>query len=428
MKNIENEEMQNSGYEAYARNCESRKESIKNKKKQQRRKTGMKTLAIALAAALGAGGVVYAACGTNQSSGYENSWMASGEYTSLTADFDGTTDGTVADVANSAINSLVTISCTSVENMRSIFGGAQQYEVESAGSGVIIGKDDSKLYIATNNHVVEGASTVSVGFVDETAAKATVLGSDSSNDLAVISVDLSELTEDTLSQIKVATIGDSDELVLGDQVVAIGNALGYGQSVTSGYVSAVNRSLTLSDGSTMITSDGLIQTDASINSGNSGGGLFNMKGELIAINEAKASSSTSGVTVDNMGYAIPMNKALPILQSIINGTGGDSITSERSVYMGISLAEVTEDISQVYNMPVGVYVSSVSEGSPASEASLQQGDIITAMDGTSVTSYADVSAFLSDKQPGDEVELTVSRAQNGVYQSFELNITLGIAE
>ena len=207
------------------------------------------------------------------------------------SDSSSTASGTVAEVAQNAMPSLVTISTMSVEEMQSFFGGTQQYEVQGAGTGVIVGENDTELLIATNYHVVEGATSLSVGFVDEQSVEGAIKGTDVNNDLAIVSVKLSDIPEDTMNQIKIATIGDSDELQLGDQVVAIGNALGYGQSVTSGYVSALNRDLTLtySDGTT-IQSTGLIQTDAAINSGNSGGALLNMNGELIGINEAKSSS------------------------------------------------------------------------------------------------------------------------------------------
>ena len=218
--------------------------------------------------------------------------------------------GGVVEVAKNAMPSVVTISTMSVEEMRSFFGGTFQYEVEGAGTGVIVGENDSELLIATNNHVVEGASSLSVGFVDESSVAGEVKGTDVNNDLAVVAVKLSDIPADTLNLIKIATIGDSDELELGQPVVAIGNALGYGQSVTTGCVSALNRSLSLTDESgTTIQSTGLIQTDAAINPGNSGGALLNMKGELIGINEAKTESTSSGGSVDNIGFAIPIDKA-----------------------------------------------------------------------------------------------------------------------
>lgn len=224
---------------------------------------------------------------------------------------------TVAEVAAEDMPSLVTISTLSVQEMQSFFGGTQQYEAEGAGTGVIVAENDDTIYIATNNHVIEGATQISVGFADESVASGQIVGTDTDNDLAVVAVSKSDLSDSTKSQISVIKIGDSDQMALGDQVVAIGNALGYGQSVTSGYISALNRDLQLSDGQNVYNSTGLIQTDAAINAGNSGGALLNMNGELIGINEAKGSSTSGGATVDNMGYAIPMAKAIPILQNII---------------------------------------------------------------------------------------------------------------
>lgn len=224
---------------------------------------------------------------------------------------------TVAEVAAEDMPSLVTISTLSVQEMQSFFGGTQQYEAEGAGTGVIVAENDDTIYIATNNHVIEGATQISVGFADESVASGQIVGTDTDNDLAVVAVSKSDLSDSTKSQISVIKIGDSDQMALGDQVVAIGNALGYGQSVTSGYISALNRDLQLSDGQNVYNSTGLIQTDAAINAGNSGGALLNMNGELIGINEAKGSSTSSGATVDNMGYAIPMAKAIPILHNII---------------------------------------------------------------------------------------------------------------
>ena len=224
---------------------------------------------------------------------------------------------TVAEVAAEDMPSLVTISTLSVQEMQSFFGGTRQYEAEGAGTGVIVAENDDTIYIATNNHVIEGATQISVGFADESVVSGQIVGTDTDNDLAVVAVSKSDLSDSTKSQISVIKIGDSDQMALVDQVVAIGNALGYGQSVTSGYISALNRDLQLSDGQNVYNSTGLIQTDAAINAGNSGGALLNMNGELIGINEAKGSSTSGGATVDNMGYAIPMAKAIPILQNII---------------------------------------------------------------------------------------------------------------
>jgi serine protease Do len=317
-------------------------------KKPKKKKSGGRKMRSVVAAALVfglvAGGTTYGVSaignhfltsGSQISSTADTSGTAaSGELTSQTTSTD-TADGTVESVASYAMPSMVTISTLSVEQMRSYFGGTQSYEVQGAGTGIIISEDDSYYYIATNAHVVEGATQLSVGFVDESAAEGTIKGEDDENDIAVVAVKKSDVSDDTKSQIKVATVGDSDNLALGEQVVAIGNALGYGQSVTSGYVSALNRELqTANDDGSTSTSDGLIQTDAAINPGNSGGALLNMSGEVIGINEAKSSTTSSGVTVDNIGYAIPMAKALPIIKSLISGEGSTSSSGSQSSNSG----------------------------------------------------------------------------------------------
>ena len=337
--------------------------------------------------------------------------------------------GTVADVAQNAMPSLVTISTMSVEEMRNFFGGTQQYEVEGAGTGVIVGKNDSELLIATNYHVVEGASSLSVGFIDETSVEAEIKGTDVNNDLAVVAVKLSDIPDDTMNQIKIATIGDSDELQLGDQVVAIGNALGYGQSVTSGYVSALNRDLTLEDASgTTITSTGLIQTDAAINSGNSGGALLNMKGELVGINEAKSSSSSSGASVDNIGFAIPINKAQDSLQEMMNQETRQRVDESKASYIGIQGQDVSTQISELYGIPSGVVIAEVVEGSPADRAGLEKGDILTALDGRSITSMTQLQDILQYYAAGEKVDLTIQRSGDNGYEEQTVSITLGSAK
>ena len=287
-----NENMENGfGNEPFNQNTEKK---TREKKPMTTGKKWAAVVAMALVFGLVAGGVMV---GVNAAGGYlfnrGNKADQIGQTQTVNSD-SGTASsgksqtGTVAQVAKDAMPSVVTISTMSVEEMRSFFGGTQQYKVEGAGTGVIVGKNDSELLIATNNHVVEGATSLSVGFIDQESVAGEVKGTDVDNDLAVVAVKLSDIPDDTMKQIKVATVGDSDDLQLGDQVVAIGNALGYGQSVTSGYVSALDRDLTLTDQSgTTINSTGLIQTDAAINEGNSGGALLNMKGELIGINEAK---------------------------------------------------------------------------------------------------------------------------------------------
>lgn len=285
-------------------------------------------LVFGLAAGVTSYGVNAAAQLRNSSSTESTASLAAGTATGTNGDSSTaelaseTTSGsggtqTVAEVAAEDMPSLVTISTLSVQEMQSFFGGTRQYEAEGAGTGVIVAENDDTIYIATNNHVIEGATQISVGFADESVVSGQIVGTDTDNDLAVVAVSKSDLSDSTKSQISVIKIGDSDQIALGDQVVAIGNALGYGQSVTSGYISALNRDLQLSDGQNVYNSTGLIQTDAAINAGNSGGALLNMNGELIGINEAKGSSTSGGATVDNMGYAIPMAKAIPILQNII---------------------------------------------------------------------------------------------------------------
>lgn len=335
----------------------------------------------------------------------------------------------VAQVADNAMPSVVTISTMSVEEMRSFFGGTQQYEVEGAGTGVIIGENDTELLIATNNHVVEGASSLSVGFIDESTVSAEIKGTDAENDLAVISVKLSDISTDTMNQIKIASIGDSDELQLGEQVVAIGNALGYGQSVTSGYVSALNRDLSLTDESgNTINSTGLIQTDAAINPGNSGGALLNMNGELIGINEAKSGTTSSGTTVDNIGFAIPINKAQESLQNLMNQETREKVSGDQASYIGIQGASVSSDEQEKFSIPAGVVVASVVEDGPAAQAGIQEGDIITELDGRSVSSIEGLQDTLQYYTAGETVDIVVQRADNGSYQEQTLSITLGSAQ
>ena len=312
--------------------------------------------------------------------------------------------------------------------MRSFFGGTQQYKVEGAGTGVIVGKNDSELLIATNNHVVEGASSLSVGFIDKESVEGEVKGTDVKNDLAVVSVKLSDIPKDTMNQIKIATVGDSDELQLGDQVVAIGNALGYGQSVTSGYVSALDRDLTLTDqNGTTINSTGLIQTDAAINEGNSGGALLNMNGELIGINEAKTASSSTGTAVDNIGFAIPIDKAETSLKQLMNLTTREKVDESQASYLGIEGQDVSEEATELYGIPSGVVVAEVVENGPADEAGVKKGDILTELDGRSISNMEQLHEVLEYYAAGEKVDLVVQRADNGAYQEQTLSITLGSA-
>ena len=341
---------------------------------------------------------------------------------------DGSGQGTVAEVAKNAMPSVVTISTMSVEEMRNFFGGTQQYEVQGAGTGVIVGENDTELLIATNNHVIEGAASLSVGFIGEESVEAEVKGTDVNNDLAVVSVKLSDIPADTMNQIKIATVGDSDQLQLGDQVVAIGNALGYGQSVTSGYVSALNRDLTLTDQSgTTINSTGLIQTDAAINEGNSGGALLNMKGELIGINEAKSSSTSTGATVDNIGFAIPIDKAEESLQQLMNLKTRERVDASQASYLGIRGSDVSYEASEMYGIPTGVVISEVVENGPADQAGVKSGDVLTELDGHSISNMSQLQDVLEYYAAGETVDIDVQRADNGEYQAQTLSITLGSA-
>ena len=316
-------------------------------------------------------------------------------------------------VTKAAMPSVVTISTMSVEEMRNFFGGTQQYEVQGAGTGVIVGKNDSELLIAINNHVVEGASQLSVGFIDQSSVSAEVKGTDVDNDLAVVSVKLSDVSSDTMGQIKVASVGNSDDLELGQQVIAIGNALGYGQSVTVGYVSALNRSLSLSDESgNTINSTGLIQTDAAINPGNSGGALLNMKGELIGINEAKTESTPTGGSVDNIGFAIPIDKAESSLKDLMNLPTKEKVDSDKASWLGIEGESVTADITQLYGIPEGVIVASVIKDGPADKAGIKEKDIITELDGRAVANMEQLQDTLQYYAVGEKVDVVIQRADN----------------
>ena len=305
-----------------------------------------------------------------------------------------------------------------------VFGQQYTQEEAASGSGIIVGKTDDELLIVSNNHVVESADTLTVTFIDGSEAQAQVKGLDSDMDLAVIAVSLNDLSDDTKNAITVATLGSSDDLKLGEPVIAIGNALGYGQSVTNGIVSALNREITLENGSTGLENGStgtFIQTNAAINPGNSGGALLNMNGEVIGIN----SNKIGGTAVEGMGYAIPITSASPIIADLMERQTRTKVAEDEVGYIGISLREVTSQISQMYNMPEGIYVLSVEEGSAAANAGIMKGDIITKFDGSSISSYSDLQKTLQYYAAGDSVTVTVQRPQNGEYVSIELNLTLG---
>lgn len=349
-------------------------------------------------------------------------------------------NGTVASVAQASMPSVVAITTVSVQEIPSFFGyGSRQYKSAATGSGIIVGDNDEELLIATNNHVVDGASTLSVCFIGndvmnaetetenaddtgdlnlEDAVSARIKGTDSDNDLAVIAVKKADIPEDTLSEIKIAQIGSSEDLVVGQQVVAIGNALGYGQSVTSGWISALNRTISTEDGT---SSSGLIQTDAAINPGNSGGALLNMKGELIGINSAKYADST----VEGMGYAIPISRANPILEDLMNRQTREMVSAEEKGYLGVVLSNLTTEAIQMYDMPEGAFVRGVEEKSPAEKGGICKGDIIVKFDGQSVTSGDDLLEKLQYYKSGEKIEAVVARATDGEYQESTVEITLG---
>lgn len=331
----------------------------------------------------------------------------------------------VADVAEDVMPSIVSITNKSVQEVQDWFSRqTYQMESESAGSGIIIGENDTELLICTNNHVVEDSDTLTVTFIDDESYEAQVKGTDKENDLAVVAVKLDDISDDTRSKIKIAKYGDSDSLRVGEQVVAIGNALGYGQSVTTGIVSALNRDITASeDGSedSATTYQDLIQTDAAINPGNSGGALLNMNGEVIGINSAKASESG----VEGMGYAIPISKAMPILENLMSKQTRSKVDEDKIGYLGINGQGVSDQAVQLYNVPAGVYVTKVQSGSPADEAGLREGDIITKFDGTEVSDMSDLQERLQYYSAGETVELTIQTNKDGAYAEKTLEITLG---
>lgn len=322
----------------------------------------------------------------------------------------------VSDVVEKVMPAMVSIVNNYTETAN-VFGQKYTQEEAASGSGIIVGKTDDELLIVSNNHVVESADTLTVTFIDGSEAQAQIKGLDSDMDLAVIAVSLSDLSDDTKNAITVATLGNSDDLKLGEPVIAIGNALGYGQSVTNGIVSALNREITLENGSTGT----FIQTNAAINPGNSGGALLNMNGEVIGIN----SNKIGGTTVEGMGYAIPITSASPIIADLMERQTRTKVAEDEVGYIGISLQEVTSQISQMYNMPEGVYVVSVEEGSAAANAGIMKGDIITKFDGNRITSYSDLQSVLQYYAAGDSASVTVQRPQNGEYVSVDLDLTLG---
>lgn len=321
----------------------------------------------------------------------------------------------VSPIVEAAMPSVVAINNTTLYQSSTWFGQTQTYEVPSSGSGIIVGENETELLIVTNHHVIEDANTMSVTFIDESTAEAALKGTDSESDLAVIAVQLDSISADTKAQIKAATIGDSDSLKMGQGVIAIGNALGHGQSVTVGHVSALNREITV-DGVTRT----VIQTDAAINPGNSGGALLNSKGELIGINEAKYADES----VEGVGYAIPITYAMDIIDDLMLRTTKVEVAESEQGYLGIQVQNVDSTTAEMLGMPKGVYVYKITEGSAAAESDLREKDIITKFDGETISTNADLSNLLTYYKAGTTVTLTVQSLENGTYVEREVQITL----
>lgn len=341
----------------------------------------------------------------------------------------------VSDIAAEAMPSVVSITTKSIQEVQNYYGmfgmyggyaPSQEEEVEGSGSGIIIGKNDEELLIATNYHVVEGADTLSVSFIDNNSYEGTVKGYEENKDLAVVSIPLEDISDDTMDQISIATIGSSDDLVVGEQVIAIGNALGYGQSVTTGIVSAKNRKMDSTSGSFSSDEDdnrngvNLIQTDAAINPGNSGGALLNMKGEVVGINSAKLASTE----VEGMGYAIAVSDVSDILENLMNEEPREKLEEGENGVLGISGRTVSEE-GQVYGIPQGVFVGEVTEGGPAEEAGIKVNSIITEFAGKSVVSIEQLVNYLQYYEPGEEVEVVLQVPDGESYTEKTVTVTLG---
>lgn len=332
--------------------------------------------------------------------------------TTSTSSSDSSSDG-VSSVAANVLPSIVAIDVTVQEESQDVFGRSYSQEASGSGSGIIVAQDNDKLYIATNNHVVQNATSVSVKFNDDSVYKASVKGTDSDSDLAVIEISMKDLSSDTKNNIKVASLGDSTKVKIGQQAVAIGNALGYGTSVTVGYISAVDREVASED-----VNMKLLQTDAAINPGNSGGALVDDEGKVIGINSAKYSDTS----VEGMGFAIPISTAVPIINDIIDA---QQVSEDQQAYLGIRGTDVSEEISQYYNMPSGIYIGKVTKDSPAGKAGIKTGDIIVKFNGNETTTMDGLQERLGRCKAGDTVEVVVKRADNGEYKEVTLKVKLG---
>jgi len=420
---------------------------MKNRNEELKRKL-KKAASISLCAVLAGGLAAGTYTGVNYLTGYEQSVQAASkeQVTLLKSDKESddsdskeesTAKGSldVSDIVEETMPSIVSITTKSVEEVQSYYGMFGQYgayspeqrEVQGSGSGIIIGKNDTELLIATNYHVVDGAETLSVGFCDSTACEAKVKGYDSEKDLAVVAVSLDDIDSDTMDAISIATIGNSDNLKVGEQVVAIGNALGYGQSVTTGIVSAKNRQLNSDDTVGDYDSDSnsatnLIQTDAAINPGNSGGALLNMNGEVVGINSAKLASTE----VEGIGYAIAISDVTDTIESLMNEETRDKV--EDQGVLGITVQTVDSAVTEAYGVPEGVLVREVTEGGAADDAGIEARSIITKFAGKTVTTKEQLVDFLSYYEPGEDVELTIEVPDGKEYKEETVTVTLGKSE
>ena len=420
---------------------------MKNRNEELKRKL-KKAASISLCAVLAGGLAAGTYTGVNYLTGYEQSVQAASkeQITLLKSDKESddsdskeesTAKGSldVSDIVEETMPSIVSITTKSVEEVQSYYGMFGQYgayspeqrEVQGSGSGIIIGKNDTELLIATNYHVVDGAETLSVGFCDSTACEAKVKGYDSEKDLAVVAVSLDDIDSDTMDAISIATIGNSDNLKVGEQVVAIGNALGYGQSVTTGIVSAKNRQLNSDDTVGDYDSDSnsatnLIQTDAAINPGNSGGALLNMNGEVVGINSAKLASTE----VEGIGYAIAISDVTDTIESLMNEETRDKV--EDHGVLGITVKTVDSAVTEAYGVPEGVLVREVTEGGAADDAGIEARSIITKFAGKTVTTKEQLVDFLSYYEPGEDVELTIEVPDGKEYKEETVTVTLGKSE
>ena len=420
---------------------------MKNRNEELKRKL-KKAASISLCAVLAGGLAAGTYTGVNYLTGYEQSVQAASkeQITLLKSDKESddsdskeesTAKGSldVSDIVEETMPSIVSITTKSVEEVQSYYGMFGQYgayspeqrEVQGSGSGIIIGKNDTELLIATNYHVVDGAETLSVGFCDSTACEAKVKGYDSEKDLAVVAVSLDDIDSDTMDAISIATIGNSDNLKVGEQVVAIGNALGYGQSVTTGIVSAKNRQLNSDDTVGDYDSDSnsatnLIQTDAAINPGNSGGALLNMNGEVVGINSAKLASTE----VEGIGYAIAISDVTDTIESLMNEETRDKV--EDHGVLGITVQTVDSAVTEAYGVPEGVLVREVTEGGAADDAGIEARSIITKFAGKTVTTKEQLVDFLSNYEPGEDVELTIEVPDGKEYKEETVTVTLGKSE